>query len=996
MQAENLAKTVNSQVMAPNIEPPSTKNSVLDTVRFLCIAVTLLTGFSALVYEVTWHYYLGNLLGSQARSTAVILATFLGGLAIGYQVFGQVSRRWTSRGLVGACGLVEVGIGVWAFLFPFFYRQAWSLQLTLGDSSNLLTDILLAFCLIGPPTILMGGSLPLLTQGLSKNLAESGGFHARLYIANTLGAFLGTLAAGFFLIPSLGLSATLSRMGVLNVLAGAVLLCFSLAVPASRLADEDVLSPSFPNIRDPRVTIRLWFLCFFSFLGGFVSITVQTILTRVLGLAVGASPYTFSLVVSSFILVLALGAAFLSDRRKRPVSLMTNQLLISVGLLGLYYVIPLLPYSGHVLRTLLTNQAPNFWLYQGGIFIALCLLIAIPVGAMGANLPILFRESRDRPELLGGRVGLIYGVNAIGCLLGAIGGGYLALLWLNLDDLLVCAGTIAFAVVWIMALRSSSTRKIVFGFAALAGIFLFGMTNRWERMIMGKGLFNMTTATASTYKGPSTFYKEVLEDSSAMVAYKDDPNTTVGVLGYLERSLSIMINGKSDGNTGGSDRVTVKLLAHLPSLLQTSTSDRVAVIGFGTGITAGTLARYDFIKNIDLCEISVAVRRFSPLFDRFNESASKSPKITWRMGDAYRFLLQSNGNYALIVSEPSNPWVAGVERLYTAEFYEVTRKTLAPGGIFAQWFHGYSMAPETFALVLRTFKSSFEDVHLFGESGDVILIGSNEKLGKKNLDALRQRYGTDWIQNDLKQVGFGSAESLVTYENLIPWGALGNGELQTLDRPTLSHKAGKDRFLNLYSTVSEIAELPQYKRWSRQSFLETLRGREAPLPLLTGNLKERILSECSVQTPAFFQNWNRASYVCRASLVSAAVAKEISAEGAMSSNTLTALQQLVGKGDGSISTPTANEAGFTLQWVAEYGVPFLQIDPGLLRTFAQSCFKDRTQTGYRCRLQLVIALANSGYLAEAKEELNLVKRDANYTSGDAFVTLAETAVGIVK
>ncbi len=144
------------------------------SLRIVALVTTFFTGLSALLYEVTWQYYLSNLLGSQARSTAIILATFLGSLALGYHFFGVVSRRHRSVNPIRICGALEVGIGLWALLFSFLYSTLWQLRLLLQTgTSSLTTDFLFAAVRISPPAAAMGATLPLLTQGLSRNLADA-------------------------------------------------------------------------------------------------------------------------------------------------------------------------------------------------------------------------------------------------------------------------------------------------------------------------------------------------------------------------------------------------------------------------------------------------------------------------------------------------------------------------------------------------------------------------------------------------------------------------------------------------------------------------------------------------------------------------------------------------------------------------------------------------------------------------------------------------------
>ncbi len=158
-------------------------------VRGLALLLTLLTGFSGLVYEVTWQKYLATLLGSHSEATADVLGLFLGGLALGYALFGHVTRRLVvgaraaSRPprLLVAYGAVEATIGAYALCFPFFFElaQRVSFRLPLGSGAlSFSFDVALSALLIGPPSVLMGATIPMLTQALARGLADATRFHA--------------------------------------------------------------------------------------------------------------------------------------------------------------------------------------------------------------------------------------------------------------------------------------------------------------------------------------------------------------------------------------------------------------------------------------------------------------------------------------------------------------------------------------------------------------------------------------------------------------------------------------------------------------------------------------------------------------------------------------------------------------------------------------------------------------------------------------------------
>ena len=218
-------------------------------VRALALVLTVVTGASGLVYEITWQKYLATLLGSHGEATAAVLAIFLGGLSLGYLLFGSLTRRLyltasqsgrTPRLLV-TYGVIEASIGLYAFAFPALFSAAQMISgwLPVDDSAvAFIFDVLLAAFLIGPPSVLMGGTIPILTQALARDLNDATRFHALVYALNTLGAFVGALAAGFWLIPTLGLIGVLHTVGWLNLLAGISFVALGLRRSATRPSVE--------------------------------------------------------------------------------------------------------------------------------------------------------------------------------------------------------------------------------------------------------------------------------------------------------------------------------------------------------------------------------------------------------------------------------------------------------------------------------------------------------------------------------------------------------------------------------------------------------------------------------------------------------------------------------------------------------------------------------------------------------------------------------------
>lgn len=974
--------------------------------RFCALTVTLATGFTGLVYEVTWHRYLANILGSQARATAIIIGVFLGGLSVGYAIFGRISFSRSPRQLVQTCGVIEIAIGVWALLFPYLFSIVWNTVgvMPLDGWYSICADIGLSVALIGLPTVLMGGTLPLLTQGLSRDLNDAAPFHARVYAINTTGAFLGCLLAGFLLLPAWGLSFTLFSMGLVNLAAGAALLLVGapLSEQPPRTADSLVIhSVRSGGARSFPVSVA----CFVAFISGFSSITLQTGLIRLIGLSMGSSEYAFSMIVSAFILMLALGAwqvGATSTGRSHGVligaeesPLVVNQLVVIFGAVLLYLLVPFWPYGVHVIRTLLTKEVPAFYLYFAIIFVCVGGLTLIPVGGMGRILPLLFRETASTVHGLGSNVGKLYGWNTCGCVVGALLGGYGLLYFVDLDLIfrinlgLVCLSLMALTP-WTRSPRKGLTATLGL-IVALASIAILPS---WPREYFAIGTFRHRNALPYSYAGVSNFYSAHLKQRK-VIAYKDDPNTTVAVVehqasGAKEHGAaqlaarSLWVNGKSDGNTVGGDLRTTRLLAHYPALLHRASSRRAAVVGFGTGITVGSLTLYPELETIDCLEISPFVKEFSRYFDGANHSAGSHPKVRWFINDAYRVLSGSGESYGVIVSEPSNPWLTGVERLYAKEFFQIVSHKLAAGGIFSQWIHGYALSADTLGVVLKTFSSVFPYVRIFHNDSDIILLGSNEPFDERSLTTLQHRYETlPEVRGELSEIYIDSVGGLLARELWLPVELFESSAEHNLDHPKLAFGAGRDFFVGSDLNLNELPEVPRYRPMTRRfwqsgmynSWLDSRRVEND-----RGRIGQFVADLCEQWRPHFNRYWHRANYQCRAALVALAVSGEIPSEPFFPEQDLELLRKMA-----RTQIPLSlDEAIRGVDLYGEYASPMVGISSARAVDIATPCLQGRGEKERRCRVALVEALAWNGAGDAAASQLARLQSDRLLDNEDLF------------
>jgi hypothetical protein len=294
---------------------------------------------------------------------------------------------------------------------------------------------------------------------------------------------------------------------------------------------------------------------------------------------------------------------------------------------------------------------------------------------------------------------------------------------------------------------------------------------------------------------------------------------------------SILNNGKPDGSTIG-DYPTMCFAALIPALL-TDDPSRSFVIGWGTGVTVGELAALPEAKEVTVAEISPAVMAGAHYFRALNQGADANPKVEAIRRDAYRALLRSEGSYGIIASEPSNPWVTGVEMLYSREFLEAARSRLTPGGVYAQWFHLYEVDHETVEIVAHTYASVFDQIAVwFAQGSDVLLMGLNSPAGYPDLETLRERYERPAMRAGMARCSARSFPEVLAHE-LLPPGLVRRdrvvGELHTLHHPILSQHAARAFFSGRAVALPRFAGGPDAPETRPHALMTQLFG-DAPLP----------------------------------------------------------------------------------------------------------------------------------------------------------------------
>jgi spermidine synthase len=753
------------------------------------------SGATALVYEVIWSKYLSLLFGSTIQAQTVVLAVFMGGLALGNKLFGKRADR-AQKPLV-IYGGIEIGIGLYAFLFPSIYRLTDAIFASAGsrllDHTGwllLLKGILSAGLLLGP-TILMGGTLPVLAAWLQRNTADAGRRSARFYSTNSLGAVCGAGLAGFFLVQRFGMPMTMKMTAVVNVLVGLIAIGIGRSRTARLSAAEQNAKTSNPMPDPPEAasTIFGWG-CVLVALTGAVSMGLEVLASRCLCLIFGASLQVFAIVLMAFILGIGVGSAVIASPRRRYWSREVTTVLL---LLGAATLIGLLVFNIENLATVylyaqygLSRTVVGYSYHQIFTSVVAIFVLGLPAAALGSVLPVWIRGS-EAAHLLGDRVGRLVTWNTLGAVGGVLLTGFVLLPKIGLRGSFTTMALVLAVVAILMAL---TTRQRVVAVAGVAiGLLLLLVSVRggeeW-RYVFSAGVFRLPDTGA-----PVALLQERIKRVQ-LLFYEDAADATVSVEGEQSGShsqIALLINGKTEA-TSMADRSTQLLVAQLPLMVKPDSKD-VFCFGMGSGITAASALGYP-IEHLTIAENCAPVLRAAKLFEPWNHGVYTNDRVRIYHEDARTVLKLSAQKYDVIISEPSNPWMVGIGSVFTREFYQLAANRLKPGGIMAQWFHTYEMDDRNLDVVLRTFGSVFPSMEIWDvDDGDICLMGSSQPW-ESNPEVYQRAFKLEGPRSDLASIGLLTPEAVLARQSASQYTAFaiaGAGPLQSDDFPILEYDA---------------------------------------------------------------------------------------------------------------------------------------------------------------------------------------------------------------
>jgi predicted membrane-bound spermidine synthase len=658
------------------------------------------SGLTGLVYEVVWFKRFSYLWGNSSLAMAAVVASFLCGLGLGAWLLGAFADRWKQP--IAAYGWCELAIGAFAIVVPFevaaLAGQASPLSSALGSAPGLhaIARFGLTFLVLGPPCMCMGATLPLLTRQLTTRGVALGASTAWLYAFNSLGAAAGAWLAGFYLLPVIGLGGTNALAVVLNVAVGVGALAVARKQAESAAIAGSGPEPSPPLASTESVPRSALFTA--ATLTGCAALVLQMLWTRQLALLLGGSTYAFSATLFVFILGLGLGSLVFRLRwtklaRLEVVISGSVALIVVATLLGLWLMPQLALLVGYL-------QEPR---YDNDFNALVCAAVAAVLEApatfgMGVLFPALVQLTRQDVAHTGRAVGRVYAFNTLGAIVGASCAALVLLPALGSfwSFRLALAG---YAVVPALLYRA---RSLALSVAILCGVALVADWRPPDPTLTNLGLFmyGPQAADLATPGMQPVFFKE---GASSNVLVLQGPDR-IAPGGAHEKLVNLRVNGKIDASTA-EDMGMQLALAYWPRFLRPRAKS-VLVIGMGSGTSAGASALFPTTQ-VTCCEIEPAIAEAALLFDSVNHRAIGAANVEVVFDDGRSRVQSGREPIDLILSEPSNPWIAGVSNLFTAEFYAAVRERLGRDGVFAQWIQTYAFSPREYALVSRTLTSVF-------------------------------------------------------------------------------------------------------------------------------------------------------------------------------------------------------------------------------------------------------------------------------------------------
>ena len=760
------------------------------------------SGCAALIYEIVWMQLLELVIGASAVSTALVLATFMGGLCLGS--LGLPRLISATRHPLRVYGALELCIGAVGLLVLFgvpVVGGVYAASVGRGLPGLLLRSTVGAVCLL-PPTLLMGATFPAVARWIG-TAPDRVPWLGLVYSGNIAGSVFGALLAGFYLLRVYDVTIATYVAVSINVGVGliAIVLATNAQPSSTPLPSRCDASPSSSRHSPVYLVIAA---------SGACALGAEVVWTRLLALTLGATVYTFSIVLSVFLTGLGIGGglgSLVARRSKDPqLALGSCQLLLAVAIgwtaVALGGAVPAWPAD-------LGGSGTPWVAFR--LATLRCLWAILPATCLwGASFPLALAAATEDREESGRLAAAVYSANSIGAIIGA----------------LACMVAIPF-------IGTQQVQRALIGLSGVSATVAFltarpALTPVRRSMVAGAAVFSAWCLVSVPAVSPTLIsYGRLLSqaslDAPTFLYIGEGMTSSVAVSALPNGVRRFHVSGKVEASTGLPDMRLQRMLGDLPALLHPG-SRSVLVVGFGAGVTAGSFVPYPDLRRLVICEIESLIPRYvAPYFADENYRVMNDPRATVVIDDARHYLIRTRETFDVITSDPIHPWVKGAAALYTEEYFNLVRHHLNPGGIVAQWVPLYESSPNVVKSEIATFFNSFPHGTIWanndrGQGYDLVLIGQ-EGAASIDIDAVQQtlqRADYRQVAASLHEVNFDSAiELLSTYagqaSDLRPW--LQGAEINRDRSLRLQYLAGmaldNDKNDSIYEEMAAYRQFPE-------------------------------------------------------------------------------------------------------------------------------------------------------------------------------------------
>ena len=750
----------------PNTPTEASSSSKLQSAELIALICFVLSGFAALVYEISWIRKASLVVGATSYAVSTVLGVFFGGLAIGSYLFGKRTRQ--QRKPIRLYGKLEIGVGILCIASVFTLPLIESLYSSLYDSIQgglfvalLIRAALVSICLL-PPTILMGATLPLFCRQFIRHKNGVLNSISWLYGLNTLGAAIGAAVCGFALLPTIGVNASIFLAGGISIIVGSIMLVVKLPDTAAHVEEEQTVEES-EQTKDKSRAMGIVFA-----LSGFAAIGNEIIWTRFLTLILENNVYTYTLTLTVILLGIVFGSLL--------ASMFTNDLRKSIFRFGVLQIV-----TGIVTFAIIMAPAEIVWVnFMENIgtsnisqqLMLIGLIMLIPSILAGMAFPIGIRLATTGVTSAGAIVGRLSALNTFGGIIGSFVIGFLVLPKIGLENaisLTAVCNVLAGFVVWMKLDESKILQKRV-GWILLVAITFVGI-----RLTSNSFIVERTRVPFDMLRMGRTI-PTLDENNLAMV---EGVNSFLSVIENGD-VFELHIDKQWQGN---SQRTQQFMAGHIPSIVHGNPKN-VCVVGLGTGQTAKRFLMHE-IEQLDLVEIEEGL---DPLLIRFfnggwlaeDSVERQNTEINLITEDGRNYLAHASAKYDIISIEVGQVFRPGIANFYTHEFYQQTRERLNEGGVISQFVPIEFLGLDEFRSVVHTFVQTYPNAQLWYNTSELLLLGINRDVNspqvftKDSISKVLHRNET--VIKDLAYNHWGGKQHQLSNPTVFLSGFLANGQ----------------------------------------------------------------------------------------------------------------------------------------------------------------------------------------------------------------------------